>query len=326
MRALLVAALMGGGVALAEPVTLRMAAVAPDGTAWARELRAYARDVEQATSGEVRIRWYLGGIAGDEAQALTRVERGQLDGLAGSMVCQRLSPSLRAVRAAGLFRSAEESRWVMARLKADIDKELGQGGFVNLGQGQFGDDALFARQPVRSLAEMRRLRWFVWDLDPVSQRLATAMGLETVPLALVDAGRAYDQGRIDGFIATPTAALAYQWSAQTRFVVPLRTAMLPACMVVAQRAYDALPLAAQEVVRAAAAKFFVRFNDLSSSQEAQLLGGLFEKQGVATLAPSVAFVDEFRRAAELGRRQLGDVVPVARLQDIVGWLDERRKR
>ncbi len=310
--------------AAAEPITLRMSAVAPDGTAWARELKAYARDVEQATAGQVRIRWYLGGIAGDETQSLLRVERGQLDGLAGSMACQRLSPSLRAVRAAALFRNAEESRWVMARLKADIDGELGQSGFVNLGQGLFGDDALFARQPVRSLEEMRRLRWFVWSLDPVSQKWATAMGLKTVPLALDDAGPAYDQGKIDGFIATPTAALAYQWSAQTHYVVPIRAAMLPACMVMAHRAYDALQLPHQEIVRSAAAKFFVRFNDLSQSQEAQLLGGLFEKQGVATLTPSVTFVEEFRRAAEAARPQLGELAP--RLQQIVGWLDERRKR
>lgn len=312
--------------AVADPVTLRMAAVAPDGTAWARELKAFGREVEATTAGQVKVRWYLGGIAGDEVQALARAERGQLDGLAGSVVCQQRSPSLRAVRVAGLFRSSDESRWVMAKLKADIDTELGAGGFFNLGQGQFGDDALFSRQPVRSFAEMRRMRWFVWDVDPVSQKMAAAMGLRTVPLALVDAGRAYDERRIDGFIATPTAALAFQWSAQTRYVTPLGAAMLPACMVVANRAYDALPLDGQEALRAAAAKFFVRFNDLSRRQEAELLGGLFEKQGLVQVTPSRTFVDEFVLAARGARATLGELVPATRLQEIIGWLDERRKR
>ena len=38
--------LLLGGVARAEPVTLRMAAIAPDGTEWARALKAYAQEIE----------------------------------------------------------------------------------------------------------------------------------------------------------------------------------------------------------------------------------------------------------------------------------------
>ena len=47
---LLVAA---GATAHAEPRVFRMAAIAPEGTSWARELKAMARDIETASHGEL---------------------------------------------------------------------------------------------------------------------------------------------------------------------------------------------------------------------------------------------------------------------------------
>src|SRR3954453_10187849 len=82
----------------AEPIKLRMAAIAPEGTAWARELHALARDIETHTNGAVSMKWYLGGIAGDELTAVDRVRRGQLDGVGGALFCTRLAPSLWVLR------------------------------------------------------------------------------------------------------------------------------------------------------------------------------------------------------------------------------------
>src|SRR5271170_6030812 len=89
--------------AQAEPVQLRMAAIAPEGTAWARELHALARDIEGQTDGRVTMKWYLGAIAGDELTSVERVRRGQLDGVGGALFCTRLAPSLWVVRLAGLL-------------------------------------------------------------------------------------------------------------------------------------------------------------------------------------------------------------------------------
>ena len=73
-----------------------MGTPAPEGTAWAREGHSFERDIAELTHGQVRMKWYLGGIAGDELQMLDRVRRDQLDGVASAgMLCHRLSPSMR---------------------------------------------------------------------------------------------------------------------------------------------------------------------------------------------------------------------------------------
>ena len=48
--------------------------------------------------------------------------------------------------------------------------------------------------------------------------MLTEMGVHVVPLPLDKARRAYDEARIDGFLALPTAALAFQWSAQANYL------------------------------------------------------------------------------------------------------------
>src|SRR5262249_22535490 len=94
---ILVFVLAAASPASAGPVTLRIAAVVPEGTQWAREIRAFGREVSLSTHEDVQIKWYFNGIAGDEIQSHERVMRDQLDGImSGGMLCQRLSPSMRA--------------------------------------------------------------------------------------------------------------------------------------------------------------------------------------------------------------------------------------
>src|SRR5512146_1049314 len=71
----LLALLLGPASASAAPIQLRMAAIAPDGTEWARELKAFSAAVQAATADRVRIKWYLGGIAGDENGSIDRIRR-----------------------------------------------------------------------------------------------------------------------------------------------------------------------------------------------------------------------------------------------------------
>jgi len=70
--------------ALATPAraqtVIRMATVVPEGTAWWREIRNFQNVVEKETGGQVRLKIYFGGIAGDELEVGERIRREQLDG------------------------------------------------------------------------------------------------------------------------------------------------------------------------------------------------------------------------------------------------------
>ncbi len=310
----------------AEPLTLRLASVAPEGTAWARELRAFGREVTTSTGGEVQVKWYLSGIAGDELASHERVGRDQLDGVvSGGMLCQRLAPSMRAAAMAGEFRDEEEAHYVLSRLRPTIDAEMARAGYVSIGIAGMGFSIIFSRAPVRSMADFRRLHPWLWSLDEVLKTQLAAMGIPVVPLPLEGTARAFDEGRIDGFVTLPSAALAFQWSAQARYVSNLRIGYLTGCMLVARRAWDALSREQQQRVESAAAKLQVRIEDAARESDGLLLGGLFARQGMQSVAVSPALQAEFSEAARAAQARAEALAPPETVQKVSRWLAERRQ-
>jgi TRAP-type C4-dicarboxylate transport system substrate-binding protein len=290
--------------AFAEPIRLRMAANAPEGTQWAAEFHTLAREIRDATHGQVEMKWYLGGIAGDEHQAHDRVQRGQLDGEAGALFCEKLAPSMRVGHVVGLFRSREEWRYVATRLMPELDREFAKSGFVNLGVDTFGNVMLFARKPLGSFEEVRRTRLWVYDLDSTVLTMLQQMGLDIVPGSLDQALKSYDDRRVDGFVTIPAAALAFQWSAYSRYYSDLVVGTLPGCIVVAQRAFDQLSLEQQKAVLRAAGKFAGRFDALGRMQDEALVGRLFQRQGLKLVPADERLQSAFFEAAEAAREKL----------------------
>jgi len=323
MRACFLALLLAGSVARADTV-LRMAAIAPDGSPWTRELKAFARELESRTKGRVRLKWYWGAIAGDELQVLDRIKRDQLDGEAGAQFCDRLAPSLRVMRMLGLFQSWDEAQYVEARLHSTLEAEFRQAGFTGFASGM-GNDILFTRSPVRSLADLRKIRIWHWSLDDVLGAQLKAMGVSTVPTDVADAMKAYDDNKFDAFVSIPLGALAYQWSARTRYFTDLRLAFLPGCLVVANRGFDMLSVEDQHAFREAAAKLTVRFEDLGRTLDKRLVGGLFERQGLKHVPASELFRSELFAAAEEARAHVPpSLVPPQLMQKVGGWLADYR--
>jgi TRAP-type transport system periplasmic protein len=300
----LVALALTCGVAHADPITLRMAAIAPDGTEWARALKAFANEVETASKGELRMKWYLSGVAGDELTALDRVRRGQLDGEAGAIFCQRLAPSLRTARIPGLFETREEFIHVMGRLKPQLDEEFRKAGFTNLGEALFGIDVLFSRQPIRSMEELTATKLWTWNLDPVWQMVAAEMGEKTTVTSIDEHSNAWHRKAYDAFFCVPSAALAYQWSTEASYYSDLGATALPACLVVSNTAMDPLPLELRQVLTTTSAKFMNRFTEISEHLDHSLVDGLLEKQGLVRVTVSPDFRAKFNATARAAIKKL----------------------
>jgi TRAP-type C4-dicarboxylate transport system substrate-binding protein len=309
----------------ADPITLRLATIAPAGTAWAREFGAYARDLEAGTHGAVRIKIYYSGIAGDEITVLDRIKRDQLDGAMGSESCMRLSPTLRVTRVFGLFQNREESGYVLTRLRQRIDEDFLKAGFIHLGEAALGPEVLFTRQPVHDMAELRKTALWMWDLDEALRAQAPALGLHVVPGSLESASHAYDEKKVDGFIAIPSAALAFQWSAQASYLEDVHLSYRNGCLFIASRAFDALPIDVQSYARSAAGKLRNRLDDLGKRQDDALLEGLFARQGLKAVPVSEHFrLELFNLAREVRGRIAGNLVSQKLLDQVMGWLADYR--
>lgn len=283
--------------AAAVPVVLRIATAAPDGTAWAREFRAFGRELETRTQGNVAIKWYWGGVAGDERGVETRIARGQLDGTAsGGGLCQKISPTMRALRVQHLLRRHEEATWLMGRLHAPIAAEVKERGLVFLGGPVIGRELVFSRAPLRTFGELKRARLYRWNVDEAGIALSRAAGLTIVPLDLPDVARALDAGELEGLVAIPASMLAFQWIPRVRYGIDQVHGFLIGCLIVSQRAWDALRPEDQELLRATAHKAIARVDTVSREMDETFLGGLLAKQGVTLEPPGKGLEKELLQA------------------------------
>src|SRR5439155_10470794 len=125
----------------------------------AQESKSWSADIDVSTGGNVKVKWYLNGVAGDELEQGARMMKGQLEGSAGGqMFCNRIIPSMRVTRLPGVFQSRDEAADAIDRLRTTMEKEAHEHGFTLLSAPGLGPDVIFTRTPVRSMAELRKLK------------------------------------------------------------------------------------------------------------------------------------------------------------------------
>ncbi len=317
---------LAAGAARAEPIVMRMASVAPEGSAWANLLQDWARELAAVSGGAIKPKWYFSGITGDELETFDGIQKGDLDGIAsGGMICERLAPSMKIQGLPGVFQSREEAAYVVERLRPTMEEETRRAGFELLIATGLGPEVLFTRTPVRSMADLRQLKMWRWAADEPGITMSHEMGLQVVPTDLDVAGKAYDDKRVDGFVAIPTAALAFQWSAQARYITDLRVGYLTGCVLVAHRALDRLTAEQQKTFRSLFAKYDALFQEMGRRQDEALLGGLFQKQGLKPIPPSEFFRSEFFEAARAARERAATrFVPRATIDRVLRLLADYR--
>jgi TRAP-type C4-dicarboxylate transport system substrate-binding protein len=231
---------------------------------------------------------------------------------------------MRAAGMAGEFHDRDEARYVIRRLMPTADAELAKAGYKNVGTAGIGFSVIFSRTPVRTMAELRSTHPWLWSLDQVLTTQLGGMGVNTVPLPIESGGRAYDEGKVDSFIALPSAALAFQWSAQARYVTDLRVGYLTACMLLSNRAWDALSHEDQQRLQSAAVKLSARVEEAARQTDDTLLLGLFAKQGLKAVPVSPALQSEFSVAAHDAQKQVQNLAPTGMLDRVAAWILEYR--
>lgn len=296
----LAALLLLSSLAQAQPITLRLATVAPEGTAWAHQLKALAHEVEATSDGRVKLKWVFGGIAGVERETLDRIRRGQLDGMAASHFCEKLAPTLRVMRTFGVLRSRAEERYVVQRLRDQIDAELQKEGFVELAVLSLGMAVLFSREPVRTYDEFMARRWWVSADDDYAIAVARTVGMKVVPIPQHEARAAFERNEFDGFIAIPASLLAFQWTA-VRAYTEMPLGSVDGCLLITQRSWERLRADDQQMVRAATITAMARLDDISEETSRKVLAEVGPKLGIQRVEPDPHFRSAFIQAVKEAR-------------------------
>jgi TRAP-type C4-dicarboxylate transport system substrate-binding protein len=198
---------------------------------------------------------------------------------------------------------------------------------VSLVVGNFGNDVIFLRRRVDNFRELQKTPMWIWDADVLLRKQMTAMGLTMVPAAVDQLAGMYDAGQIDAMFVIPTAALAFQWATRAHYFIELRGSALAGCVTLSLRAFDSLSFAQQQVLRDAANRFGIRFEELGRREDSLLLGTTLERQGVKRLTASDQLRALFLEAARTARDNLDPrILPAEVLSQAQALLAEFRAR
>ena len=170
-----------------QAIEIKVASLAPDGSGWMREMRAGAEEIRDLTDGRVTIKFYPGGVMGNDSQVLRKIRIGQLHGGAftGGGIAERYA-GFNLYGIPLLFQSLDEVDYVRPRLDAKLQAGLADAGFVSFGFIEGGFAQLMSNEPISRVEDMRRRKIWIPEGDPIGFRVLEAMGLSPVVLPPTD--------------------------------------------------------------------------------------------------------------------------------------------
>ncbi len=289
----------------AAALTLKIATVTPEGSQWMKDMRSSAKEIEERTEGRVKIKYYGGGIKGDDAKVLAQIRIGQLQG--GAFTPSALAAIHSDLNIYGMplvFDSTEEAAYVRGHLDARLQQGLEDAGFVNFGFAAGGFAILTSREPVQSLADMKGKRVWVPEGDAMSRASMQALSLMPVTLPLTDVLTGLQTGLIDIVAIPPIVALLMQWHTKVKYVTELPLVYTFGFMAIDKRAFDKISPQDQAIVREVMGATYRKFDKANLVDNKGAFDALI-KSGIKPIEFGAEEFDEVRRLLLKSNRQLG---------------------
>jgi len=307
-------------------ILLKLATLAPEGSAWMRTLEQWKDDVAAASGGEVRIRIYPAGIMGEEKDVLVKIRAGQLDGggFLGNGIA-RICPEANALMLPLTFRDHEEVDAAMKDLSPWLEERARANGFVVLGWTEVGFSLLFSNREIRTLEDLRRAKVWALPNEPMLAELFRQAGVGAVPVPVADVLTALQTGLLDTVYSPPLAAVAMQWTGRVKHFNDLRLAYSFGGLFIAKRAWDRIPEAFREPFREAARRRTSALTaEVRRSNEDAL--DVLRRNGLSVVPIPPAEVERFREISERTRLALrGSLVPAEADERVQSFLRRRRQ-
>jgi TRAP-type C4-dicarboxylate transport system substrate-binding protein len=298
--------------AASAATTIKIATVAPDGTAWMRELRVAAETIKTKTADRVEIKFYPGGVMGDEPAVLRKMRIGQLQG--GAFTGGEISAVVKDAQIYSLpflFKTADEVDKVRADLDPLLKKSFEQAGFEALGISGGGFAYLMSVKEMKTKDELKAAKVWVPQGDRVAEAGFKAAGVTPISLPLADVYTSLQTGLIDTAANTPSGAIAFQWHTKIKYMVDLPLTYVVGILIVDKKVFDTLSPEDQKTVGDEIGGAVQRLEKVNRDDNAQAREAL-QKQGITIFKPTADEVAQWEVVGVAARKQLmadGEITP-----------------
>ncbi|GMR06340.1 MAG: TRAP transporter substrate-binding protein [Gammaproteobacteria bacterium] len=280
-------------------MTLKIATLAPDGTTWMKEMRAAGREINEKTAGRVKLKFYPGGVMGNDKSMIKKIRLGQLQG--GAMTGGSLAsiyPDMQIYSLPMVFKNYSEIDYVRPVIDPLLKKGMKKKGFTILGISEGGFAYLMSNSTLKDVADLKKHKLWIPEDDVLNEALFRKMGVHPVTLSLADVYTGLQTGLIDTIGSTTTGALAFQWHTRIRSITDVPLVYLIGVLIVDNKHFNKINAADQKIIKDIITKSFSaldkvnRKDNENARQALQKMGTEFAKPDDSEIAYWSRLADE----------------------------------
>jgi TRAP-type C4-dicarboxylate transport system substrate-binding protein len=305
----------------------KIATLAPAGTTWMKEMKLGAKRIDEKTDGRVRLKFYPGGVMGNEQSVHRKIKVGQLHG--GAFTSGGLSkvyPDIQVLSLPMLFNSLDEVDYVRSKIDEKLKNGMEQQGFVLLGIAEGGFARILSKEPLTDLEAIRSSKVWIPEGDTMVLETYNTLGISPISLPISDVFTGLQTGLIETVSITPTAAIAFQWHSSTGYITDTPIIYIIGVLAVQKKSFDKINAEDQIIVKQEITDVFKKLDTLNRSDNENAQDAL-KNQGIKFVKPSP---EELSRWKTLSAQSIANmtnegVVSQGAVDEVMQHLSDFRK-
>jgi len=242
-----------GARAEQQPVVIKLATLAPEGTVFYDALLKIGSEWSRLSNGKVQLKIYAGGVAGAEPDMVRKLRIGQLQAVTISAIgMMAIDPSFAVLQVPGMMASYEELDYCREQLAPMLERRFADKGFVIINYGELGHMYFFTSSKAATVAELSERKICTFATDQSSKEIWAHSGFNAVDIPLSEVLTSLQTGLIDGFINTPVFALSLQIFSKAKYMVDVSYGIAVAGTIIQKAAWDKIEPGLQAILLKAA--------------------------------------------------------------------------
>jgi TRAP-type C4-dicarboxylate transport system substrate-binding protein len=284
--------------------TFKIATLAPAGTTWMKQMKKGAKYVNEKTNGRVKLKFYPGGVMGNDQSVHRKIKVGQLHGGAfTSGGLAHIYPGIHALSLPMIFNSFDEVDYVRSNIDAYLKQNMEQGGFVLLGIAEGGFARILSKKPLTDLEAIRSSKVWIPEGDVMVQATYNTLGISPISLPISDVFTGLQTGLIETVSITSTAAIAFQWHSSTAYLTDTPLIYIIGLLAIEKKSFDKIKAEDQVIVKQEITRAFKQLDALNRSDNEKAREAL-KKQGIKFVKPGP---EELKRWKTLSTQSIVDM-------------------
>lgn len=286
-----------------QAVTIKVATLSPDGTVWMKIMRHAAKEVAERTDKRVKIKFYPGGVMGDENAILRKMRINQLQGAAvSSGALTRYFKDISLYGMPFLFNSQEEVLYVRKHMDKLMLKGLEKKGLISFGLAESGFVYLLSNNPIHSIADLKKEKFWIPD-NASAHHTVKSFSLTPIPLPFGDVLAGLQTHLINTIISSPIASIALQWHTQVKYLTDMPILYSWATLVISERTMKKLEKKDRATVHNIMSLAFKEIDQQNQKDNKAALAAL-KNQGINFIKPDKKQYAEWKSIALNGNKKL----------------------